>query len=227
MMTNKPFAALGLAFLVGVSACNNDSLTSVNKNPNAPEQVSSDLLFASAAVRTVDEIRNTIEVTPSTFVHWPQYLAEYQYPQISYYEFRTTTADAWWNAFYSGPLEDLHQALKQSTAAQRPNQIGPILVMRAVNYTVMTGMWGDIPFSEANRGDEGKIIPKYDTQQVIYDSLLKNLSDVNTMMSDAAGVGFGSQDPVYSGDVAHWKKLANSLRARLGLNLSKVNATRA
>jgi hypothetical protein len=228
MMINKPFAALGLAFLVGVSACNNDSLTSVNKNPNAPEQVSADLLFATAAVRSVDAIRNDIEITPSTFVHWPQYLAEYQYPEISFYQFRPTTADGWWNTFYAGPLEDLHQALKQSTAAQRPNQIGPILVMRAFTYSVMTGMWGDIPFSEANRGDEGgasAIAPKYDTQQAIYDSLLTNLSDASTMMG--TGVGFGSQDPVYSGDVAQWKKLANSLRARLGLNLSQVDATRA
>jgi hypothetical protein len=226
-MINKPFAALGLAFLVGVSACNNDALTSVNKNPNAPEQVSSDLLFATAAIRSVDAIRNDIEITPSTFVHWPQYLAEYQYPEISFYQFRPTTADGWWNTFYAGPLEDLAQALKQSTAAERPNQIGPILVMRAFNYSVMTGMWGDIPFAEANRGDAGVIAPKYDTQQAIYDSLLKNLGDANTMMSDAAGVGFGSQDPVYNGDVAQWKKLANALHARLGLNLSQVDATRA
>lgn len=226
MIKKSLTVGLGAALVVS-AACNSDSLTDVNKNPNAPETVSSELLFSTAAVASTRAIRGTIEITPSTFVHWPQYLAEYQYPEISYYQFRPTTADGWFNTFYSGPLEDFEQALRQSRAAQRPNQIGPILTMRAWTYSVMTGMWGDIPFSQANQGDQGNIAPKYDTQQVIYDSLLKNLTDANTMMSASAGTGFGSQDPVYAGDMAKWKKAANSLRARLGMNLSKVDPTRA
>jgi len=104
----KKTLTVGLgAALLASAACNNDALTDANKNPNAPETVSADLLFSTAAVSSVRTIRGTIEITPSTFVHWPQYLAEYQYPEISYYQFRPTTADGWWNTFYSGPLEDL------------------------------------------------------------------------------------------------------------------------
>lgn len=219
-------ALSSIALAAFASACDNGKLTDANKNPNSPESVSADLLFPTAAVSTVRMVRLNIEITPSTFVHWPQYLAEYQYPEISYYQFRPTTADAWWNGWYSGPLEDLAQALKQATAANRPNQIGPILVMRAFNYSTMTGIWGDIPFSQANKGDAGMITPVYDTQKSIYDSLLTNLTDANAKMGGATQ-GFGSQDPVYAGDAAKWKKLANSLHARLGLNLSKVDAARA
>ena len=171
-------------------------------------------------------IRSTIEITPSTFAHWPQYLAEYQYPEISYYQFRPTTADGWWTTFYAGPLQDLQQALAQTTAAKHPNQTGPVLVMRAFDYSTMTGMWGDIPFGEANKGS-ANFTPVYDTQQAIYDSLLTNLTAANTMMVASAGNTFGAHDPVYGGDVTKWKKLANSLRARLGMNLSKVDANRA
>ena len=99
-------------------------------------------------------------------------------------------------------------------------------VIRAFDYSTITGFWGDIPFSEASKGDQGKIAPAYDKQQVIYDSLLKYLLDANAMMSTSAGGGFGSQDPVYGGDMAKWKKFANSLHARLGMNLSKVDANR-
>src|SRR5581483_8890941 len=103
---------------------------------------------------------------PSAFVHWPQYVAEYQYPEISYYQFRPTTADGWWNTWYTGPLEDLTQALAQTTAAQRPNETGPVLVMRAFDYSIMTGIWGDIPFTQANKGAAGQITPTYDPQKV-------------------------------------------------------------
>lgn len=215
----------GLA-LLGASACDNSKLTSVNKNPNSPEQVSASLLFPTATIRSVRIARSTMEITPSAFVHWPQYFAEYQYPEISYYQFRPTTADGWWNTWYTGPLEDYSQALKQTIAAKRPNQTGPILVMRAFDYSIMTGIWGDIPFTEANQADNANITPVYDKQQMIYDSLLTNLKDAAAMLGGASA-GYGTHDPVYGGDPAEWKKLANSLHARLGLNLSNVDPARA
>lgn len=227
MLKNISLAACGIALVATVGGCNGDSLTAINRNPNAPELVSAQLLFPSAVVSSVGMARASLEIVPSAFATWPQYLAEYQYPEASYYQFRPTTADGWWLGYYSGPLQDFEQALRQAKAADRPNQIGPILVMRAWDYEIMTNMWGDIPFSEASKGDSGIITPKYDTQKAIYDSLLQNVTDANAMMGAGAGEGFGSQDPIYAGDAAKWKKFANSLHARLGMDLSKVDPARA
>jgi len=220
-----PIASLGLALAVVATACDNSKLTDVNKNPNAPENVSPELLFPAAAVSSVRAVRSSIEITPSAFAHWPQFLSEYQYAEISYYQFRPTTSDSWWLTFYAGPLQDLQQVLTQTIAAKHPNETGPALVMRAFDYSTMTGLWGDIPFGEANKGADN-FTPVYDTQQAIYDSLLTNLSDANTMMAGGDNT-YGSRDPIYGGDVTKWKKLANSLRARLGMNLSKVDPARA
>lgn len=225
----KTVTVLGLALAAGVSACD-QGLTDVNKNPNAPETASPALLFPTAAIATARQLRSAMELTPVGIL-WAQHLAEYQYPEISYYQFRPATADGWWLTFYAGPLQDLTAALRVTSDAAnpKPNQTGPILVIRAFAYSTMTGMWGDIPFSQANTGDlaTGTYTPIYDTQKSVYDSLLKNLADANTMMGAAAGSGFGAQDPVYGGDAAKWKKFANSLRARLGLNLSRADAARA
>jgi hypothetical protein len=222
--------AASLALALGVSACD-QGLTDVNKNPNAPETVSPSLLFPSAAVSSIARVRSDMEITPSAFVHWPQYMAEYQYPEISYYQFRPTTSDGWWANWYNGPIEDLEQALRQTKTRALPNMIGPILVVRAFDYSTMTGIWGDIPFSQAGKADSGVITPAYDSQAAIYDSLLTNLKDANAMMdpnaTGASALGFDDQDPVYGGDLTKWKKFANSLRARLALNLSKVNAAKA
>jgi len=221
-------ASLALALVAG--ACDS-GLTDVNRNPNAPETVDPSLLFPQAVVSSIDRVRSDLEITPSAFAHWPQYMAEFQYPEISYYQFRPTTSDGWWANFYNGPIEDLGQALRLAQTRNLPNMIGPILVVRAFDYSTMTGLWGDIPFSQAAQGDAGIFTPVYDSQQSIYDSLLTNLADANTMMNaNATGpsaLGFGSQDPVYGGDIDLWKKFANSLRARLGLNLSEANPSKA
>ena len=230
MMYRNLTVAASLALALGVSACD-QGLTDVNKNPNAPENVSPALLFPQAVTSSIARARSDMEITPSAMVHWPQYMAEYQYPEISYYQFRPTTSDGWWANWYNGPIEDLEQALRQANTRGLPNMIGPILVVRAFDYSTMTGIWGDIPFSQAGKGDSGIFTPTYDTQQVIYDSLLTNLKDANTMMDPAAtgasALGFGDQDPVYAGDLDQWKKFANSLRARLALNLSKADAAKA
>lgn len=226
--TSKTFVSvLSGAMLLSVAACDNSGLTDVNRNPNAPEQVGAPLLFSTAVVSSVTLARSSLEIVPNAFSLWPQYLAEYQYPEASYYQFRPTTADGWWLGYYTGPLQDLAQAMRQSAAAGRPNMVGPALVMRAWNYEIMTNMWGDIPFSQASQGDAGVIAPVYDTQKAIYDSLLKNVTDANTMMGTGAGPTYEGQDPIYAGSPVRWKKFANSLRARLGMDLSRRDPARA
>jgi hypothetical protein len=225
-------AVAGVA-LIGVAGCDND-LTDINRSPNDPAQVQTGVLFTAGVTRSVFAARSTIELT--FFSTWPQHIGEFQYPEASYYLLRPTDADFYWNAFYTGPVQDLNQARKQAMSANLPsqgcdpacnNQLGPILTMRAWTYYFMTGMWGDIPFTEAGKAEEGNITPAYDAQSVIYDSLLTSLAAANAGMSATAGLGLGAQDPIYGGDVAHWKKFANSLRARLGLDLTKANPTKA
>src|ERR671914_2182426 len=98
-------AAGALALVMSASACDNSNLTDLNRNPNAPEEVSPELLFPQGTAAAVDRVRTSLELVPQGIGStWPQYVAEYQYPEISYYLFRSTTADADWNGFYSGPL---------------------------------------------------------------------------------------------------------------------------
>ena len=47
--------------------------------------------------------------------------------------------------------------------------------MRAFLVQEMTDLWGDMPFTEAGKGSEN-LTPKYDSQQVIYDSLFASLT---------------------------------------------------
>jgi hypothetical protein len=126
-------------------------------------------------------------------------------------------------------MQDYTQILTQS--ASSPTIAGPTLTMRAFLVQEMTDLWGDIPFSEASKGAEN-LTPKYDSQQVIYDSLFASLTKAATTMN-ATNVGLLAADPVYgqgtgvtvATQTAKWVKLANSLHARAAMRLSNVDAT--
>lgn len=84
----------------------------------------------------------------------------------------------------------------------------------------MTDMYGDIPYSEANRASEGIRYPVYDRQQDIYLSMLNDLEQAIqqldlTKQSPTA-------DLIYRGDIGKWKRFGYSLMLRMAMRLTKV-----
>jgi hypothetical protein len=100
-------------------------------------------------------------------------------------------------------------------------------IMRAYIMHRMTDLYGDIPYSEAVKGYASNIFtPKYDAQADIYADLLKEL-DESAQALDASQPTFGAGDYIYSGDVTKWKKFAYSMMLRIGMRLTKADATLA
>ena len=213
------------ALLIGAAACNSDKLAGLNKNPNYPSTVDKNLLFNQAATAGPGLVFGDNMQLRFTEL-FIQHVAEYQYPDEDAFNIRPSTIDSYWQTFYSGPLEDLKQAYIQSQAIGDSARVAATLTMRAYLYHNMTDIWGDIPFSEANRGNEGIIKPKYDKQAMIYDSLLVELARAERIAT-GPGAGFGGSDPIYDGDAEKWRRFAGSLRARLAMRISNVNPTRA
>jgi hypothetical protein len=68
----------------------------------------------------------------------------------------------------------------------------------------------------------------YDAQDVIYDDMFKRLASAISVLDGYAGQNvFGDYDLIYKGDVNKWKKFANTLRLRLAIRISGVDAGRA
>ena len=92
--------------------------------------------------------------------------------------------------------------------------------------SIMTDIWGDIPYSDALKADdadEPNSAPAYDEQSALYATLLTELETAAGMLN-ATGEVFGEADLLYGGDMAAWEKFANSLRLRLAIRMSDVNA---
>ena len=82
---------------------------------------------------------------------------------------------------------------------------------------MITDRWGDIPYSDALKGDPNVT---FDTQEVIYKDLIKELTEAVAQFTTGGAAVKG--DIIYGGDIAKWKKFANSCRMLMALRLSKV-----
>ncbi|GAB3689225.1 SusD/RagB family nutrient-binding outer membrane lipoprotein [Spirosoma flavus] len=134
---------------------------------------------------------------------------------------------ALWQRYYRDNVRYLVDALaKTKSDASRQNLYNMMRIWKAYVFMVLTDTYGDIPYTEAGQGYlSANITPKYDTQESIYTDILKELSEAPAALDASKAIEAG--DLIYGGDIAKWKKLANSLLLRAGMRLSKVNPTLA
>jgi len=150
-----------------------------------------------------------------------QYFSETQYPDFSCYALNMASP----MGTYSGNLYDLENIIITNTdeatknAASlygaNENQIAIARILKAYIYWTLTDRWGDIPYTDALKGDPNVT---YDTQETIYKDLISELTEAVAQFTTGAPI---KGDIAYDGDIAKWKKLANSLRMLMALRLSK------
>jgi hypothetical protein len=202
-----------LVAVFALGACNKFK-TDINTNPNLPSSASGTQLIANAAMSL-----STLSANPQGEFH-AQYLSETQYPGASLYPDGGTN----FYGLYQGPLMNLQTVLNANlTPVDGPiaNQIAVAKILKAYYIWHITDRWGDVPFTEALQG-ANDFTPKYDKQEVIYDSIFKMLDEANT----AIVAGNITNDIVYGGDINKWKRLGNSIRLLAALRISEVNPTR-
>lgn len=98
-------------------------------------------------------------------------------------------------------------------------------IMIILNMQHISDVYGDIPYSQALQAAAGLTQPEYDTQEALYQALLKDL-DAAVSSLDVSKKG-PTADLMYSGDVAKWKKFGYSLMLRMAMRLVKISPATA
>lgn len=114
---------------------------------------------------------------------------------------------------YYDILKDIDFMIAAAENQGMHNYKGIGLVLRAFIFQNITDNFGPIPYSEAGKAAAGINFPKYDTQEQVYSGILAELEMANELLGTTNEV-VGS-DILYNGNVANWKKFANSLRLRI------------
>ncbi len=218
------------AAAAALAACSD--LTSINNNPNGPQDVDPPSMLASS----LDAIASGVNGVNSLNIRgaglWAQYYAEIQYRDEDKYILRSGSSGGW--AFYNGAAENAQRMIAKGQAATRPNWTAVGRILKSYVFSVMTDAMGDLPYSQALKSDT-VLQPVYDTQQSIYSALFTDLAQATSDLDVAAaapagdpvGFGFPNGDILYGGDMSQWRKFANSLRLRLAIHLSKVDSVKA
>lgn len=103
-------------------------------------------------------------------------------------------------------------------------------ILKAYKTFKITDIFGDIPYSEAGKGDMGptNYVPKYDSQKELYESLLNDLKNAVASLSTSADqISLGGSESLFNNDITKWKKFGNSLRLRYALRMNDVNSSAA
>lgn len=216
-----------LPLAIGALACG-DSLTETNENPNAPTDVGPEFVIPTAIRSAARELIGDDGLDLGTTSLWAQHIARLQYGATDRYDLDPGFSDGFWEDLWLDVLSPSHEIIERSEAAEAPNMVATGWILQSWVFQHMTDLWGDLPYSEALRGDyeDGSTTPVYDTQHDIYYGLFEDLAGAVEMM-DPAGETFGAEDLLYGGDVEKWQKFANSLRLRLAVHLSEVDPEKA
>ncbi|WP_353184698.1 SusD/RagB family nutrient-binding outer membrane lipoprotein [Parapedobacter lycopersici] len=218
------FAVAGMLY-----GCNPDSLTDMNVPEHEVDKVVPEFMFTGA-------ILDLPEWSYGMMAQGVQFFSSYkEVPAIGdkYYSFNGLGAPFNFytgfnrNGVWVGKLNRLYQIRKALEAEQEDgvdnaNKLALLRILRVYFYHQLTDVAGDIPYSEAQLGEDGNLKPKYDTQESIYRDMFKELDEAAATL-DPAKPTFGAGDLFYQGDVVKWKKFAYTLMLRLGMRLTKVD----
>ncbi|MFC0774930.1 SusD/RagB family nutrient-binding outer membrane lipoprotein [Terrimonas alba] len=205
---NKKALVVSILSLLLLFACRKHAY--YQSNPNEPSAATPALLLTNISI--------------SVFNYDPTQPA-YASRQLTYYERGNSAVDYSWTSSSYANFDILRQVMKMDELAQQTgeeNYRGLAKFFRAVLFTQMTEIFGDIPYSDALKALEGNTKPKYDTQEDVYVGILQELEEANNILSDAKGIIIG--DIIYGGKASQWKKLVNAFRLRVLMHLSKKEA---
>lgn len=216
---------MGMVFLFSVSSCDLFDLD-INTDPNNPSAVSPALLLNNVEVDGIASVVGSFNSTGMGFVA--------QTDASDNFFFNNQSWNGTWNGFYTGPLKDLEELIKATDVdvnadgkPDQPRYLGVAQVLKAYMFSVMVDWWGDIPYSEAFKGDATPQIktPVYDDDAVIYADCLALLDKAIANLALASPSISG--DVIYGGSAAKWTKAAKSLKLKLLIQTRLVGSNTA
>lgn len=208
-------------------SCSKD-FDDVNVDPNRPKEVNPGVLLTQLQYRMAS---NSIQQARN-FTHE---LMQVDAPRAStsgagIHRYVINPGAGVWTSFY-GFFTDLEDIYALSNKLGENNYKAIALVYKSWGYSILTDLYGDVPYSQATKAAEGIVKPSFDRQKDIYVQLLRNLDSANALFNTTQALTFGG-DLVFNANtmtgntnagIVRWKKFCNSLKLRLLLRISKRN----
>lgn len=217
--------------LFTVSSC--DEKLDINDNPNSPIDADVNLVLPNAIVASAS-ISNQFN---SYGGHFGGYIANAGgfsgFGTLLTYNLTPGDYNALWVNTFQDPLKDLKYVIDKTEGSDQYAYFNAAAkIMSVVNYQRLVDTFGDIPYSQSLRGEEGITAPEYDDAGEVYQDLFATLDEAITLIEDADfplnltrasdplfGSNTSTERPI-ADQMLDWKKYANTLKLRILLRLS-------
>ena len=229
------------SLVASISSCNND-FEEFNQDPFAITEEDLEADYRLVGEPFVNMIRNIYVHTPAWVTQLQQNLigdvySGYMMPPTPFAgnsnNMNYNLVDGWntwaWNPSYNDVMSSI-AFVERKAGEDFPEFIAWSKIIKVAAMHRVTDMFGPIIYT--NFGDvaeDGTI--EYDCQDVVYDAFFKDLDtgvdELTAFFNANTSQPFSQFDEVYAGDIEKWIQLANSLRLRLAIRISKVDPSRA
>tara|TARA_R100001369_G_scaffold21881_7_gene39886 strand:+ start:15453 stop:16829 length:1377 start_codon:yes stop_codon:yes gene_type:complete len=214
---------IAIIFIALLTSCEYED---VNKDPSRPggDNVPLVAIVPAMQTQTHRNIGAVLGRYSGIITQQWQGVDAQQLQYTSYVIGENDTDNPWDFGLYTGSMRDAADIIERATATEAPNTRGLAKIYMAINLGIATNVWGDVPYSEAFKGEEN-LTPKYDDQEELYGVLQTLLSEAidDLNAEDPAGI----QGDLIGGSNAQWISAAHSLKARFYIQQTSVNSNAA
>lgn len=197
-----------LALIIGLTGVSCEKLSEVNVNPNQ-------------AASTHPQAQLT-KVQWDAFRTWRGTAPLYVIKMLVQTDGENSNQIYSWQRGDFGQYNLLRNVIKMQEEAEdieAHSYVALAKFFRAYYFYNLTLHFGDIPYSEALKGESESIYtPKYDAQKDIFKGILAELKEANELLAAHPDIIAG--DIIYQGSSSQWQKAINAFRLKVLMTLS-------
>lgn len=207
-------------FALLATACTKD-LDTINTNPNAPIEVNPSLLLRKVIYDYGEQMSYEGFVAGNLL---GQYFTAIDF---NLFDRHSLTEPQFggnpWPVLYTN-LRDNEIMLQQ--ARNNPAFAvyeGPALILKAYMAAALTDIYGNVPYTQALKANDGNVTPAYDDQELIYNGpggILDNLDKGIAAIQGYTAAQKLTGDILYNGNLNAWVTFANTLKIKYLMRIS-------
>ena len=194
----------------------------VNHDPNALEEIpDAKVLLPAAQVGIANNLMGwDFGFAGAYWVeYWTQSYTASQFKSLCEYlpqDFNTA-----YQSIMREPMTDLKRIITMTAEDENRGYYFVAEALSIFTWQIITDVWGDMPYFEALKADEGILHPLQDSGEDIYADLMSRVDAL--LATDLSGSYVdASSDFIYKGDMDAWVRFANALKLKLLIRLTET-----
>ena len=191
----------------------------INSNELAATKTEAGYLFNYAAINYSSKRVGGDQWLPIIYAAQVASDADNWFVGADMYNISTYATGNGWVTSYSSCGYNLLKAIEFATGENDSNSVAQCKILLANTVWESSMLYGDIPYSEA-WNIEGTQTPKFDTQKDVFYSVIGLLDEALDGIDESNSKRIDKYDIYYTGDMAKWRRLGNSLKLKFYMYLA-------